>query len=417
MIVLVHKAVPQLLPFRGRPIGRLISPRGGFGAQATHDAGLRWACDNDAFSGFHEARYRRMLDAVYGIPGCLFVTLPDVVEDAAATLELADLWLPELEARGLPPALVSQDGLAAGDVPWDRLRALFVGGSTDWKYAEESVAVVREAQRRGLWVHFGRVNTMRRATWAPGARRRLLRRDELLDVHGREATADARPPRAARANHDAQGGGMKQAQVALFSGGLDSAVMVAQAIADGYDVHPLFFDYGQLHSVAENNAAIRVARHYRLALEAVDVPRRIFTGSGSALLGESEMPRDAEDGISAAYVPGRNAVLISLAATYAVTIGATAVLFGATAGDAEHFPDCRPEFVEAMEWVVQAGTGGAVALFAPFIQRSKAEVVALGLELDVPLELTVSCYRGTDCGACPACVARTRALIGAEALV
>ena len=106
-----------------------------------------------------------MLDRIAGVPGCLFVTVPDVVGDAQATAELFDTWAPELERRGLPVALVLQDGvedLAWLDGVWDRLAAVFVGGTDDFKLGPAAAELAREAKRRGLWVHWGRVNTKRR---------------------------------------------------------------------------------------------------------------------------------------------------------------------------------------------------------------------------------------------------------------
>jgi hypothetical protein len=145
-------------------LGRLIQPRHTSSIEKTAEAGIPWAADNDCFQGLDEAAYTRMLDRIAGLPGCLFVTVPDVVGDAEATFELFGRWIGELEARGLPAALVAQDGLELEleRVEWDRIEAVFIGGSTEWKEGPAAAAIAREAAARGKWVHWGRVNTRRR---------------------------------------------------------------------------------------------------------------------------------------------------------------------------------------------------------------------------------------------------------------
>jgi len=145
-------------------LGRLMQPRHLSSIELTAAAGIPWAADNDCFQGLDEAAYRRMLDRLEGLPGCLFVTVPDVVGDAAATLARFDDWAPELEARRFPLGLVAQDGMTVADLDEraDRLAALFIGGTTEWKEGPAAAELAVEAKRRGLWVHWGRVNTRRR---------------------------------------------------------------------------------------------------------------------------------------------------------------------------------------------------------------------------------------------------------------
>lgn len=145
-------------------LGRLIQPRHTSSIEQTSAAGIPWAADNDCFQSLDAVAYVRMLDRIAGLDGCRFVTVPDVVGDAETTLELFETWAPELEGRGLPVALVAQDGLEhrLDRVPWDRLDALFIGGSTEWKEGPAAAMLARLAHDRGLWVHWGRVNTKRR---------------------------------------------------------------------------------------------------------------------------------------------------------------------------------------------------------------------------------------------------------------
>lgn len=169
MLLLVTSAHPSLhehtLDGELHPnLGRLIQPRHTSSIEATAAAGIPWAADNDCFQQLDERAYTRMLDRIVGLPGCRFVTVPDVVADSTRTLELFDVWAPELERRQLPVALVAQDGLEdrVDAVAWHRLDALFVGGSTEWKEGPAAADLAREARSRGLWVHWGRVNTKRR---------------------------------------------------------------------------------------------------------------------------------------------------------------------------------------------------------------------------------------------------------------
>ncbi len=123
---------------------------------------MPWAADNACYSGWSERRFVGMLDRIAGVPGCLWVAAPDVVGDAAATLELFDIWQPIIAARGLPTGLVAQNGLENMEVPWDRIDALFIGGSTQWKLGEQARRLCVQAKARGKWVHVGRTNSRRR---------------------------------------------------------------------------------------------------------------------------------------------------------------------------------------------------------------------------------------------------------------
>lgn len=164
MILLVTHAHPTIVRAAHPNLGRLVQPRHYSSIAATAHAGIPWAADNDAFVSFNEKRFRAMLAALRGLPGCLFVAAPDVVGDDEATAELFETWQPEIAP--LPVALVAQDGLEARHAPWDKIDALFIGGTTDYKMSKTAAAVVREAKRRGKWAHMGRVNSLSRARYA-----------------------------------------------------------------------------------------------------------------------------------------------------------------------------------------------------------------------------------------------------------
>lgn len=151
----------------GRPVhrnlGRLTGPRQTSRIEDTAAAGIPWAADNDCFNGFRAKPFRRLLDIIRDIPGCLFVTVPDVYQNARATAEYFDRYAPWLEKRGLPVALVLQDGVERelkwlGSV-WDRLTAVFIGGSDQHKRGPVVACLVDDALRSGKYVHWGRVSS------------------------------------------------------------------------------------------------------------------------------------------------------------------------------------------------------------------------------------------------------------------
>lgn len=149
-------------------LGRLLQPRHTSSAEKTAEAGIPWAADNDCFQGLDPHAFNRMLDRITGLPGCRFVTVPDVVGDAYETARQFEVWVPALERRGLPVGLVLQNGIDRPSVArwldrtWHRLDAVFVGGDDEFKLGPLAAELCREAQARGLWVHWGRVNSRKR---------------------------------------------------------------------------------------------------------------------------------------------------------------------------------------------------------------------------------------------------------------
>lgn len=191
--------------------------------------------------------------------------------------------------------------------------------------------------------------------------------------------------------------------VILLSGGIDSTVCLATAIGYGYEIDALTVDYGQTHS-RELIASTAVANYYEVKHTIVGVDPILFRGA-SALTGGAEIPDDHADNPDATYVPGRNAVLLSLAASRAEAIGAEVIIIGVNADDAGGYPDCRRGFIEAFRDVIQMGSLKKSWLLAPLINMQKIDVVREAKRIAVPVELTWSCYRGgiDPCGRCGAC--------------
>jgi hypothetical protein len=129
---------------------------------------VTWCADNGCFGkGFKEDHWWAWLqDNAPFASTCRFATAPDVVGDAAATLERSRPWLARIRQLGYKVAFVAQDGLEDLEVPWDEFDALFIGGSTEWKLGEAAAQLVAEAKARGKWVHMGRVNSRKRLRYA-----------------------------------------------------------------------------------------------------------------------------------------------------------------------------------------------------------------------------------------------------------
>ncbi|GIX34150.1 MAG: 7-cyano-7-deazaguanine synthase [Lysobacterales bacterium] len=203
--------------------------------------------------------------------------------------------------------------------------------------------------------------------------------------------------------------------VVLLSGGMDSAVALAEARAAGFTCHALSLDYGQRHA-AELAAARRVAAAIGAAehrIVALDL--RAF--GGSALTSDLPVPESPTTGIPITYVPARNTVLLALALAWAETLGAEDIFIGVNAIDYSGYPDCRPEFIAAFEHLARLATKAGVEgtpfrIHTPLIALSKAEIVRRGLALGVDFALTVSCYQadaeGLACGRCDACRLRAK---------
>ena len=214
----------------------------------------------------------------------------------------------------------------------------------------------------------------------------------------------------------------RPAAVCLVSGGMDSAVVLAEAVARGFDAHALSFRYGQRHEV-ELAAAASVAR----ALGAADhrvVDVDLSALGGSALTDAIDVPKGRSDeeigeGVPVTYVPARNTVFLAVALGWAEVLGATDLFVGVNAVDYSGYPDCRPEFLRAFESLAGLATaagaedGARFTVHAPLMELSKAGIVRRASELEVDLGLTHTCYdpvardgRVLACGHCDACILR-----------
>ncbi len=207
---------------------------------------------------------------------------------------------------------------------------------------------------------------------------------------------------------------MKKA-IVLLSGGLDSTTTLYFARSQGYKTFGLIFDYGQRHK-KEIVSAQRIAR---LVCEDFKMIPFRLPWKGSALLDRKmAVPLKREintKNIPTTYVPSRNIIFLSFAASYAEVIGAKKIFIGANARDYSGYPDCRPAFLKAFQQVLKTGIkmgteGKTIRVEAPLLYKSKEDIIRLGLKLKVPYHLTWSCYLGgkRPCGQCDSCVLRQK---------
>jgi 7-cyano-7-deazaguanine synthase len=209
--------------------------------------------------------------------------------------------------------------------------------------------------------------------------------------------------------------------VCLLSGGLDSATCLAYARTLGYECYALSFDYGQRHRV-ELEAAGRISEALGAAVHRVaKIDLRVF--GHSALTDDIDVPKGRNEAqmthdIPVTYVPARNTIFLSFALAWAEVLEAADIFIGVNALDYSGYPDCRPEFIEAFEKMANLATRVGVEgvtrlkIHTPLISLSKAEIVQFGVKLEVPFELTWSCYDpdadGRPCGACDSCLLRAK---------
>tara|TARA_B100000767_G_scaffold257825_1_gene266013 strand:- start:606 stop:1280 length:675 start_codon:yes stop_codon:yes gene_type:complete len=196
--------------------------------------------------------------------------------------------------------------------------------------------------------------------------------------------------------------------VVLVSGGLDSATVLAIALARGYQCYSLSFDYGQRHR-AELDAAERLSRASN-ATEHRVIHFDMSVIGGSALTDmDIDVPEQPSEGIPITYVPARNTVFLSFALGYAEVVMADAIFIGVNAVDYSGYPDCRPQYLSAYQAMADTATKAGVEgrgpkIYAPLLHMTKAEIIQQGDHLGVDYAQTVSCYQANESGqACRKC--------------
>ncbi len=209
---------------------------------------------------------------------------------------------------------------------------------------------------------------------------------------------------------------MKKA-VVLLSGGLDSSTTLFYAKTKGYKCYCLLFDYGQRHR-KEINSAVTLAKmtesEYRIVKIKLPWSRSALTNT-KIKIRKNRSTKSMSKEIPATYVPARNTIFLSFAASYAESVGASKIFIGANALDYSGYPDCRPNYIKAYEKMINLGTksgieGKKIKIEAPLLRMTKAQIIMLGEKLKVPYGFTWSCYAGGKypCGACDSCKLREK---------
>jgi 7-cyano-7-deazaguanine synthase len=208
--------------------------------------------------------------------------------------------------------------------------------------------------------------------------------------------------------------------VVLLSGGLDSAACLYWALNRGYKCFALNILYGQRHA-REAVFAKALCKKTGASFTQVKIALPWLAGATSLVGGKAALPDEPLDKIKNAgripstYVPARNLVFMSLAASLADSIGAAAIIAGPNAVDFSGYPDCRPQFYKPLAKAVNAGTragaqGRPIKILTPLLRLSKARIAKLAARLGVPFEMTWTCYKGgkKPCGRCDACKLRAQ---------
>jgi 7-cyano-7-deazaguanine synthase len=215
----------------------------------------------------------------------------------------------------------------------------------------------------------------------------------------------------------------KQKAVVLLSGGVDSSTTLAMALDEGYECYALSFDYGQRHLV-ELDAAKHVAetlavkKHLVIKINMRDI-------GGSALTDDIDVPKaGVGEDIPVTYVPARNTIFLSFALGWAEVLEAEDIFIGANAVDYSGYPDCRPEYLKAFEYMANLATKEAVEgrmhfrIKAPLVSFTKAEIIDIGKGMGLDYDLTWSCYDplpdNVPCGKCDSCRLREKGMLEAR---
>jgi len=199
----------------------------------------------------------------------------------------------------------------------------------------------------------------------------------------------------------------------LFSGGLDSTVLATQMKQEAKETRLLSIDYGQRHA-KELDHSQKIADYLGLDHKVLNLPQLGQILGGSSLTDKSIILPEghyAEESMKSTVVPNRNMILLALAGGHALSLGFDTIAYAAHAGDHTIYPDCRPEFADAMDKALGLADWKDLNLHRPYVEMTKSDLVSLGDQLGAPLHLTWSCYAGGEihCGKCGTCVERKEA--------
>lgn len=201
--------------------------------------------------------------------------------------------------------------------------------------------------------------------------------------------------------------------IVIYSGGLDSTVLLSKVCAANSNVSALHFCYGQKHNDRELQAALNVCTQLNVYMQIIELDFTAWGFKSELLSAQGNIPEREynEEDLKKTVVPFRNGIMISIAAGIAASRGADVVHIGAHSDDHAVYPDCRPDFLWNMCTAIVHGTDMKVRLEFPFFEKSKTDIVKIGADLGAKMHLSYSCYNGGElhCGVCSTCRARKEA--------
>jgi len=202
--------------------------------------------------------------------------------------------------------------------------------------------------------------------------------------------------------------------IVALSGGLDSATMLAQCIAEGGTPFCISFYYGSKHNEYENKASIEIAEYYKVPLKHIDISGITQEFHSTLLKSGGEIPEGyyTDKNMSQTVVPARNLIFLSILAGIANSRDISTIGIAVHQGDHAIYPDCRPNFISSVQKTIELATDGQLNnLYTPFLFLTKTDIVKIGLDLSVPYHLTRTCYKEQElaCGHCGACTERLEA--------
>lgn len=204
--------------------------------------------------------------------------------------------------------------------------------------------------------------------------------------------------------------------ILVFSGGMDSTTLLYKLISEGKEVKAISFNYGQRHS-RELDQASKTCQKLGIEHKIIDISFIKEIISNSALTGDIEVPEGhyADDNMRKTVVPNRNMIMSSIAIGWAVNLGYNEVALGIHAGDRAQYPDCRPEFVEALRTISKIANFESIDIYVPFLYLDKGDIVIEGTKLNTDYSITQTCYVGNEkpCMRCGSCVERCSAFLKA----
>lgn len=205
---------------------------------------------------------------------------------------------------------------------------------------------------------------------------------------------------------------MPSTVVVIVSGGMDSVTLLHDVVSQGFKVHGLSFDYEQRHK-KELDCAVSNCQKLKVPHVTLDLGILGAIAASSLTRPDQDVPEGAYDGenMKQTVVPNRNMVMLALATSYAISVGADAVYYGAHSGDHTIYPDCRPEFIRVMDNAMKLCDWRRIELRAPYSRFTKADILQIGFKLGVDYADTWTCYNGREksCGRCGSCDERLMA--------